>query len=70
MNRAVGVAFLACGVVLLIFGIQAANSFSSNVSKFLTGSPSNQSVWMLALGAVFILLGLVLSLGGGRGTRI
>ena len=70
MNRAIGFAFLAGGVVLLILGIQAANTFSSNVWRFFTGSPTNQSVWMIVLGAILVLVGMVLSLGGGRGTKI
>ncbi|MDB6110115.1 MAG: rane protein [Pedosphaera sp.] len=70
MNRAIGLALLAGGIVLLIFGIQAANSFSSNVSKVFSGSPTNNSVWMIVLGAILAIVGLVMSFGGGRGTRV
>ncbi len=70
MNRAIGAAFLVGGIVLLIFGIQAANSFSSNVSRTFNGSPTNQSIWMLVLGAIMVIVGLVASFGGGRGTKI
>jgi hypothetical protein len=68
MNRAIGWAFAAGGIVLLIFGIQGANSFSSNVSKTFTGSPTNQSIWMIVLGAILLIVGLAMSFGG-RGTR-
>jgi hypothetical protein len=69
MNRPIGLALLAGGIVLLIFGIQAANSFSSNVSKVFSGSPTNNSVWMIVLGAILAVVGLAMSFGGGRGTR-
>jgi protein-S-isoprenylcysteine O-methyltransferase Ste14 len=70
MNRPIGLALLAGGVVLLIFGIQASHSFSSNVSRVFNGSPTNQSVWMIVLGAILAIVGLVMSFGGGRGTRV
>jgi hypothetical protein len=59
MNRLVSLALLVGGVVLLIIGINATHSFSSDVSKFFTGSPTDKAVWMLIGGAVAILIGLV-----------
>jgi hypothetical protein len=41
----------------------------SSVNRVFTNSPTNQSVWMIVLGAVFAIIGLVLAIGGGRGTR-
>src|SRR6266404_5908015 len=38
--------------MLMIFGIQATNSFSSDVSRFFTGSPTDKAVWMLIAGAI------------------
>lgn len=59
MNTIVSIALLVGGVVLMIFGINAMNSFSSDVSRFFTGSPTNKAVWMLIGGAVATVVGLV-----------
>jgi len=39
MNNIAGLAILALGVVLLIFGFNESNSFSSDVSRTFTGNP-------------------------------
>jgi len=62
MNRLVSIALLVGGVVLLIFGINATNSFGSDVSRFFTGSPTDKAVWMLIGGLVATVVGLVLTL--------
>ena len=54
------------GVILLIVGLNATNSFSSDVSRFFTGSPTDKAVWMLIGGAVAIGVGL---LGMFRGSK-
>ena len=62
MNKVVSIALLVGGVVLMTLGINATNSFSSDVSRFFTGSPTNKAVWMLIGGAVATIVGLVLTL--------
>jgi hypothetical protein len=52
MNKIAPIALLAGGVVLMILGINATNSFSSDVSRFFTGSPTDKAVWMLIGGIV------------------
>lgn len=59
---------MAGGVVLLIFGIQESNSFSSSVSRVFNNSPTNQSIWMIAGGVVLVIVGLIMGVTG-RGTR-
>ena len=61
MNIIVSIALLVGGVVLMIFGINATNSFSSDVSRFFTGSPTDKAVWMLIGGTVAAIVGLVLT---------
>ncbi len=61
---------LAAGIVLLIFGVQASHSFSSDVSRTFNGTPTNESVWMIVLGVILAVVGLVTSFRGGRGTRL
>jgi len=64
MNNAVGIALLAGGIVLLIFGINAANSAGSELSKFFTGNPTDKSMWMIIGGAVATGVGLISLLRG------
>jgi uncharacterized protein DUF3185 len=70
MNRAIGLALLVAGIVVLIFGIQASQSFTSNLSQTFTGAPTNRSIWMIVVGLVAAIVGIVLTFRGGRGTRI
>lgn len=68
--RALGIALLVAGIVLLIFGIQASQSFSSNISQTFTGAPTNRAVWMFVVGLAASIVGIVLSFRGGSGTRM
>lgn len=56
--RAIAIAVLAGGIILLILGINAYNSSSSDISRFFTGSATDKSVWMLVGGGVATLLGV------------
>ncbi len=62
MNKIISLALLVVGVVLMIYGISATNSFSSSVSKFFTGAPTDKALWMLVGGIVATVVGLVLTL--------
>jgi hypothetical protein len=66
MNNLVSIALIIGGVVLIIFGINAMNSFSSDVSRFFTGSPTDKAVWMLLGGIVASVVGLGLTFRGWR----
>jgi hypothetical protein len=48
----------------MIIGINAMNSFSSDVSRFFTGSPTDKAVWMLIGGIVATGIGLMGTLRG------
>jgi uncharacterized membrane protein YidH (DUF202 family) len=58
MNKTVSVALLAGGILLLIFGIIAYDSASSDISRFFTGSPTDKSIWLLVGGVVATVVGL------------
>jgi hypothetical protein len=66
MNKIISLALLVGGVVLVIVGINATNSFSSDVSRFFTGSPTDKAVWMLIGGSVAAILGLMMTLRSGK----
>jgi hypothetical protein len=67
-NKLISLAILAGGIVLVVFGVAATNSFSSDVSRFFTGSPTDKAIWMIIGGIIAIIVGLGgLSLGKPKG---
>ena len=58
MNNLISLAILAVGIVLVIYGVSASNSFSSDFSRFFTGSPTDKTMWLLIGGIVAIVIGL------------
>jgi len=66
MNKIVSLALLVGGVVLIIIGVNATNSFSSDVSRFFTGSPTDKAVWMLIGGILAAVVGLAGTLRGSK----
>ena len=66
MNKIVSLALLVGGVVLIILGVQATDSFNSDVSRFFTGSPTDKAIWMLIGGIVAGIIGLT---GVMRGSK-
>jgi hypothetical protein len=56
-------------LVFIVLGVNATNSFGSDVSRFFTGSPTDKAVWMLIGGvaaSVAGLVGLTLTLRGSK----
>jgi ABC-type phosphate transport system permease subunit len=62
MTRALGLALLAVGIVLIIWGINASDSFASDVSRFFTGQPTDKSMWLTLGGIAAAIFGTVVSL--------
>ena len=60
MNKIIALALLVGGIVLIIMGYNATNSFNSDVSRFFTGSPTDKAVWMLVGGSVAAVVGLTM----------
>lgn len=66
MNRLFALALLVGGIVLMVLGINAMDSFGSDVSRFFTGSPTDKAVWMLLGGIVMSMVGLAWTWRGWR----
>lgn len=62
MNKAIGLALLVVGIVLIIYGVDANHSAASNISKTFTGSPTDKALWLLIGGIASAVLGGVLTL--------
>lgn len=65
MYRGISLALLVVGIVLVIWGVSAAESFGSDVSRFFTGSPTDKAIWLLIIGVVLGIVGLTGVLRGG-----
>ena len=61
MNRILGLSLLIVGILLTIMGITEMDSFSSEVSRFFTGNPTDRSMWLLVGGIGTIMVGALLS---------
>jgi hypothetical protein len=68
MTNIVGWAIFAGGIVLLVFGFHASQSFGSDVSRFFTGNPTDKSMWLLIGGAAAVIAGLFITIRGTRRT--
>jgi hypothetical protein len=63
MARITSIAILAAGIILLVYGINASDSVSSSVSRAVNGTPTDKTVWLIALGVI----GVIGVIAGGFG---
>ena len=66
MNKIISLALLIGGGVLISFGIKATNGFSSDVSRFFNGTPTDKAIWLLIGGIVLAVIGLTGLLRGSK----
>ena len=59
MNKLAWIALLVVGIALVIYGISASESFSSDFSRFFTGSPTDKTIWLLLGGIVVTAAGII-----------
>lgn len=60
------VALLVVGLALIFWGYNASESFSSDVSRFFTDSPTDKAIWLLSIGFV---MSIIAAFGLIRGFR-
>jgi hypothetical protein len=65
MNKGIGLALLATGIVMIVLGLNAGDSFGSEVSRFFTGAPTDKSIWLLLGGIAATIVRSVMSLRRG-----
>lgn len=66
MNKPISLALLIGGIVLIIYGVSASESFGSDVSRFFTGSPTDKTIWLFIGGLVAAGIGAT---GLSRGSK-
>jgi hypothetical protein len=58
MYKGLAAGLLIIGVILIIYGVNASNSFDSDLARFFTGSPTNKTIWFLIGGVASSSVGL------------
>jgi uncharacterized membrane protein YidH (DUF202 family) len=66
MNQIASLSLLILGAVLVVLGVNATHSFTSDVNRFFTGSPTDKAIWMLIGGVVAVVLGLTIWQRGSK----
>lgn len=66
MNKGLSLALLVVGIMLTIWGISVSESFSSDVSRAFTGSPTDKALWLLIGGIACAIVGIFGLLRGGK----
>ena len=66
MNKLISLALLIGGIILIIYGLSAADSVGSSFSRLFTGAPTDKTIWLLLGGIVAAALGAG---GVARGSR-
>ncbi len=62
MLRAIGIALIVVAAILLLWGLQTADSIVSELEEFVTGSPSEKAILLIGGGVALLVIGLVMAL--------
>ncbi len=63
MNKPISIALVVVGIILLIFGLNSADSIQSAFSRVFSGRPSDESMWLIVGGCICLAIG---AFGGFR----
>lgn len=68
-RRILGIAILALGVLLFLFGMNASDSVADTVKEGVTGRYTDKTMWYLIGGGVLAVAGGAMALTGGPRVR-
>jgi hypothetical protein len=68
MNKALSLALLVAGIILIIYGINASNSAGSSLSRMANGAPTDKTIYLLVGGTVAAIVGLFGMIRGSKTT--
>ena len=66
MQKAIGVACLVVGVMLLVWGYNISHTVGSQVKEAITGSPTDRSMYFYIGGAVLSIFGAFRTFWSGK----
>ena len=64
MRRFAGIAVLVIGIFLVVWGANASQSVSSDISRFFTGAVTNKSIYLIIGGTVALIAGASMAFSG------
>jgi hypothetical protein len=64
MHKGIGIALLVVGIILIVYGLKASDSVGSDVSRAVTGTPTDKSMWLLLGGVGATIVGGVTTVRG------
>jgi hypothetical protein len=59
--KGIGTALLVVGIALIVYGFNASDSVSSDVSRTFTGVPTNKTMWLLLGGSAAAIVGAAMT---------
>lgn len=66
MPKPLNLALVVVGIVLLVMGLNASESFASEVSELVNDAPSDKSIGLIVAGLVALIVGGFGFLRSGR----
>lgn len=57
MNKLFSLVLLTGGIVLIVYGVHASESFGSSMSRLFTGSPTDKTIWFFVGGVIAAIWG-------------
>ena len=67
MNKILALAFLVVGIIALCFAYNADHSAASSVSRAVTGTSTDKTIWLLVGGIFALIVGIAgLFMGSGK----
>ncbi len=61
MRAFMGLMIVMAGVLLMIYGLNASDSFYSQVSRLFSGATTDTSIWLMVGGVFAVLVGLAVA---------
>lgn len=58
MKMPIALCFLVVGIILLLFGLNSADSIRDSFSRFFSGQFSDRTMWFIVGGSVCVVVGL------------
>ncbi len=57
MAKLISLALIVAGMVLLVCGLDSSDSVSSSVTRAVSGTPTDKTIWLICLGVVGVIAG-------------
>jgi hypothetical protein len=57
MSKTLFVVLLLVGGILLVYGVDSANSVSSSVAQAVSGAPTDKTIWLIVAGIAGVAAG-------------